>query len=251
MYAGRTSEEQEYFGAITQMDEQYGRLLNHLDEEGLAENTIVIFSSDNGCTSPVLPWVRLSRGRSAHLGSKHNIKEGGIRVPGVVRWPGVTQPASISHVPVSTLELLPTLCAAAGASLPGGVTFDGGDFRQALRGGQVERPHPLYWQFEQAVKTGKEHGPHVGSLPLAMRDGPWKLMCDLDFRHPALYNLDTDPVEQWNMIDLYPSIAERIMKRLREVYADVNGPYSTTADTLNPYLLQQGARERYHPQPVP
>ena len=243
MYPGRTEEEQVYFGAITQMDENYGRLLDYLDREGLADNTIVIFSSDNGCTSPILPWVERSRGRSPLSGSKHNLYETGIRVPGIVRWPGQSEPGRVSHVPVSTLDLLPTLCTAAGVDPPADFPLDGGDFRPALMGQPVERPHALYWQYPYQQHLQDRWGEPIYTASLAVRDGSWKLLTNENFNHPELYNLDTDPSEKWNMADKYPEIAQRLLDRLKAIHADVNGPYSQTANNINPKIVQKARRE--------
>jgi arylsulfatase A len=238
-FAGRTEAEQYYFGAITQMDDQYARLLKYLDEHGLADNTWVIFSSDNGCEPPVLPWTGRSRGRAPLRGSKHNLGDAGLRVPGLMRWPGVIKPGSVVHTPVSSLDLLPTFSAAAGVTLPGEFPFDGGDLRPAFAGTPVQRAHALYWQCK-AVSLMDQYGiENVRTLPLAVRDGCWKLYCTLDFDHLELYNLDTDPSEKWNMAEIYPEIAQRLLTQLRKIYQEVNGPYSHEADVFNPRLLDK------------
>lgn len=233
MYPGRTEQEQTYFGCITQMDEQYGRLLDYLDQKGLTENTIVIFTSDNGCTAPTLPWVERARGYAGPFrGSKHNIHEAGIRVPCLVRWPGVTVPGTVSREITSTLDLLPTLCDAAGVSLPEEWEFDGGLLNPALDNRPVVRPHLLYWQYEMA-KLMDARGDVFSSPPLAIRRDYWKLFCDTGFSNLELYNMDTDPGEKWNMAEIHPDIAEDLLQELKKVHTEINGPYSKTAKTLN------------------
>ncbi|MCA9425726.1 MAG: sulfatase-like hydrolase/transferase [Candidatus Omnitrophica bacterium] len=234
MYPGRTEQEQTYFGCITQMDEQYGRLLDYLEEKGLTDNTIVVFTSDNGCTSPILPWVENARGYAGPFrGSKHNIHEAGIRVPALVRWPGVTQPGSVSNEIASTLDLLPTLCSAAGVDLPDEWDFDGGLLNPAFENRPIDRPHPVYIQYELG-RMLLDRGEIFTSPPLALRKNYWKLFCDTDFKNLELYNMDTDPGEKWNMADIHPDIAQDLLNDLEEIYPIINGPYSKTAETLNP-----------------
>jgi arylsulfatase len=232
MYANCTEPEQTYFGAITQQDASLGRLFDYLEKKGLSENTIIIFTSDNG---PELmggvttadgkesgSWAPNSRGATPFRDRKHDIHEGGIRVPAIIKWPGLTQAGSMSHVPVSTLDFLPTFCLAAGASFPKGVILDGGDFRPALNNRPVERSHALYWQF---IFSRSQESQGVSSPPLALRQGHWKLMCELDFTKCKLYNLNIDPVEQFDMSNSQPQIVEKMLSQMREIYADVNCDY--------------------------
>ncbi len=238
LYEGRTEYEKTYFGSITQMDEQIGRLLDYLESKGLTQNTVIIFCSDNGPEPPVNEHghEEARRGSTGRFrGAKHVIYEGGIRVPGIIYWPGLTKPGSISQTPVSVLDFFPTLCAATGASVPEGWAFDGADFRPALSGGEVQRPHPLYWQCEYSMKT---FVPGFTSPPLAIREGHWKLMCDMQFGNTCLYNLDVDPTEQWNVDKCEPEIASSMLDKLKAIYADINGSYQREAAYLNPDILK-------------
>lgn len=235
LYADRTESEQYFYGTITQMDEQYGRLLDYLDKKGLAENTIVIFTSDNGPEPHLIPWSDRARGSTGGLrGGKHGLYEGGIRLPGIVYWPGVTQPGMVSHEICWTPDILATLAATAGATLPQNLPLDGIDIRPALRGEKLNRPQPLYWQYPFGV--GLRDGTRAASPGLTLRDGVWKLHCNLKFEQVELYNLDIDRNEKWNMQGVYPEIAARLLKKMREVHADVNGPYSKEAHFLNPKI---------------
>jgi arylsulfatase len=231
MYADRSEEEQTYFGTITQFDHALGRLLKYLDDNDLSNNTLIVFSSDNGPElmagtllpdGKVAPWGKTSRGSTLFRDRKHDIYDGGIKVPGIIRWPGVVKPDTVSHVPISTIDMLPTLCAVANAPLPENILLDGGDFRPAFEGKQVDRPHALYWQFNFS-KSHTVWG--VQSPDLAIRDKQWKLMCDFGFKNVELYNLDIDPGERWNFVKGRPEVASRLLEELKAIYESVNKPY--------------------------
>lgn len=265
MYSGRTKIEQEYFGCITQLDDALGRLFDYLTRNGLDKNTVLVLSSDNGPENPLFGY-EVASSTGGLRGSKHTIYEGGIRVPGIVRWPGLTRPGTVSNVPVSTLDLFPTFCAAAGVELPENLLLDGGDFRPAIEGNPVQRPHSLYWQFEINrfwQHTGEEYiGPQ-----LAIRKDYWKLLINDIFSRedprwhtaeqrrffraskdlPAeLYNLDTDPGERWNLAEVYPEIAQDMLQEMEAVYLDVNAPYPRekylNPEIPNPRMLQDRNR---------
>ena len=235
LYADRTESEQYFYGTISQMDEQYGRLLDYLEQKGLDENTIIVFSSDNGPEPHLIPWSNRARGSTGGLrGGKHHLFEGGIRVPGIVRWPGITQPGSVSNAVCWTPDLLPSLCAAAGVSAPVEFPGDGMDIREALRGNMLNRPKPLYWEFPFGV--GLKDGTNATSPGLALRDGCWKLHCDEGFGNTLLFNLDIDPNEKWNMAAEYPAVVDKLLATMRSMHSEINGPYSKTAGFLNPRM---------------
>jgi arylsulfatase A-like enzyme len=234
MYSGRTPAEQIYFGSITHLDHELGKLLDYLEQSGLDQNTVIFFASDNGPESALVPWGPNSRGRTPFRGNKHVLYEGGIRVPGAIRWPGITKPGSVCNEPISTLDLMPTLCKAAGIEPPatGAMPLDGGDFREALRGGTVERRQPLYWQAEFAWAHHMIESPT--SKALAIRKGCWKLMSDMSFEDFELYNLDIDPAEHWNLHRKYPARVREMKAELKKIFDEVNGPYSKSAKYLTP-----------------
>lgn len=244
LYPNLTREEQIYYGCITQMDDQLGLLFQHLHRRGLAENTVVVFISDNGPIHPIFGAKRAEENHWFNCGStgpfrggKLIIYEGGIRVPAIIRWPGLSEAGSVNEIPVSIEDFLPTFCAVAGAPLPTGIPFDGGDMRPALTGKTIERPHPLYWQFDQAQAKFHRYGDELYESPsLALREDRWKLMCNKGFVDPELYNLDYDPGERWNLAEFHPEIVHDLTEKMRPVYEDVNGPYSKTAKYLNPNL---------------
>jgi arylsulfatase A len=156
-----------HHGNITQMDDAFGRLMRALDERGLRESTFVFFTSDNGpAITPMHP-----HGSAGPLRDKKgSLHEGGIRVPGIVRWPGRTRPGSVSDEPVCGVDFLPTACAIAGIEPPRDRKLDGASFLPALDGKPVARGTPLYWHFNRASSDAK----------VALRAGDWKILATLD-----------------------------------------------------------------------
>nr|MDQ3624153.1 sulfatase-like hydrolase/transferase [Verrucomicrobiota bacterium] len=160
-----------HHGNITQLDDAFGRLLRALDAQRLSEQTLVFFTSDNGpALTPMHPHGSAGtlRAKKAHL------YEGGIRVPGLVRWPGRIKPGAVSDEPVSGVDILPTLCAIAGLAAPGDRSIDGANLLPLLEGKPVPRARPLYWQYQRALSAPK----------VAMRIGDWKILARLNTPNP-------------------------------------------------------------------
>jgi arylsulfatase A len=217
-----------YYGDVSQMDAAVGKLLKYLDDHKLRENTFIFFSSDNGPeTLNRYKGANRSYGSPGPLrGMKLHITEAGYRVPGIVRWPGHTRAGTVSTEPVCHVDLLPTLCAIAGvppsptlSPKPGGEgrvrgeperKLDGADITPLFAAKPVQRPHPLYWQYDFAISR-----PWVVSL----RDGPWKLLADAELAKFELYNLVDDVGESKNVAEQNPERVKRMaadMKRLHE-----------------------------------
>lgn len=221
MYAGLTPQEQTYYGALTHFDHHLGRVFAFLRNKDLWDSTVIIFASDNGPENMLLPWVTNSAGSTGPFrGAKHVLYEGGIRVPAIIRWPGLSKPGSVIREPASTLDLLPTLAGAAGCGLPQEKAPDGGDLRVVFTGGSVDRPHALYWQYDRS-RENASRGEHFTSPPLAVREGRWKLMAESEFSAPRLYNLDYDAGEKWNLAETYPERTAQMLETLKAIHADV------------------------------
>lgn len=172
-----------HHGNITQMDDAFGRLMRTLDEQGLRDNTLVLFTSDNGpAITPQHP-----HGSAGPLRDKKgSLYEGGIREPGILRWPGKTKPGSVSDEPVCGVDFLPTVCAITGIEPPRDRTLDGASFLPVLSGGKVKRNTPLYWHFNRAA----------GEPKVAMRVGDWKILATLDKTPPPRGNDITEQEER-------------------------------------------------------
>ena len=219
-----------HHGNVTQLDAAFGGLMSALDELGLRADTFVFFTSDNGpAITPDHP-----HGSAGPLRAKKGqLYEGGIRVPGMLRWPGRTQPGQKSDVPVSGVDLLPTLCEIVGAPLPSGRAIDGASLLPILEGRPVLRSTPLYWQFNRASSEPK----------VAMRIGDWKILArlsgpslgpgadlvDADMRAIKaaelvsfeLYNLAADIGETQDFARVETGRLRSMIARLQRLYGEV------------------------------
>jgi len=156
-----------HHGNITQMDDAFGRLMRGLDELKLRDNTFVMFTSDNG---PAITAQHPHGSAGPLRNKKGSVFEGGIREPGLIRWPGKTRPGTTSDEPVCGVDFLPTVCDITGIAQPSDRKIDGASILPVFSGGVVRRSTPLYWHFNQAAG-----GPQV-----ALRVGDWKILATLD-----------------------------------------------------------------------
>ncbi|MBC2593218.1 sulfatase-like hydrolase/transferase [Ruficoccus amylovorans] len=248
LYKDRTESEQYFCGAITQMDAAYGRLFDFLEQQGLMEKTIIIFTSDNGPEPHLITWSDRARGSAGGLrGAKHELYDGGIRAPGLIVWPGVTKPGSVIHTPVWTPDIAATLCDYVHEKPPAEYPFDGVNIEPLLEGKPFTRKDPMYWQAPWRG-TSLRDGTEDTSPPLALRDGRWKMLCNDDFTGIELYNMEIDMNEKWNMKDEYPEVTEKLLAEMKVRYADVNGPYSREADIFSPDIkLPNGKKVSDYP----
>lgn len=187
-----------YAGMVSALDDGVGALLDRLQALGLANNTIVVFLSDNGCAA-YIPGLCSPRPVS---GGKLTYLEGGVRVPFLMRWPARLAAGTAHTLPVSSLDLFPTLVSAAGARLPDDRAYDGTDLMRQVAGGPAAARGPLFWRTQPIS---------------AMRDGDWKYLRELDGTE-RLYRLTDDPREER---DLAGAEAERlaVMRRRHEQWA--------------------------------
>ena len=203
-----------YFGDVTQMDAAVGKLLRYLKDNKLSDNTIVIFTSDNGPeTLNRYKSANRSYGSPGSLrGMKLHVTEAGYRVPGIIRWPGKVTPNSVSDVPISTLDFLPTLCAAVGIAAPADRTLDGANILPLFAGEVIKRPQPLYWQYNRALSSPWQ---------IALRDGAWKLLANTTLDAFVLYNLDEDIAETRDRASEEPVRVQQMIAELKRIHAEV------------------------------
>jgi len=209
-----------YYGSVSLIDHEVGRLVKYLDDEKLSANTLVVFTSDNGPETHLrYKTAERSHGSAGPLrGMKLHVTEGGNRVPGIARWPGRIKPGQVTDEPVGFVDLVPTLCALAGAKPPD-KPLDGVDVGPLLFDGKKpDRPKPLYWQYDRAI------GDTTPVWTVAIRRGDYKLLADAALEKFALYDLKADVGEKMDLsADLKQ--AERLKAlsaELRKMHADVN-----------------------------
>ncbi len=189
-----------YAAMVRSLDESVGRVLDRLDRAGLAGRTVVVFTSDNG------GYIGRNVTDNYPLRSgKGSLYEGGIRVPLLIRWPGVTRPGSVSHEPVTSCDFYRTIMEMTGGNgAPGG---DGTSLAPLLRnpGGALERD-ALYFHYPHYYET---------TTPVsAIRAREWKLLEYYEDGRVELYNLARDPGEARNLAAEMPEKAAELQKRL-------------------------------------
>ncbi len=200
---GRSLNEEQltYAAFVETMDHLVGRALDALDRLGLAENTFVVLTSDNG-GDPRVAWNGLR-------GSKWTLYEGGVREPFIARWPGFIKPGSTSATPVTATDLMPTFCEAAGIEPPS-VTLDGMSILPLLTGQtRTLARDTLTWHFPFY------HLEHVGTRPCSsLRKGDLKLVYFYENERAELYNLAEDPQESRDLAKTQPELAAQLRDEL-------------------------------------
>jgi N-acetylgalactosamine-6-sulfatase len=207
------SQMQVFCASITDLDEQIGRLMKALDDVGLADDTIVVFSSDNGPED-----YRIGNAANAGVGStgplrgrKRSLYEGGVRTFGLVRWPGHVASGRVDETSVlSAVDFLPTVCKIAGIALPAGLAADGEDVSDILLGASRPRTKPIMWEWLFPVSGGGEYQPPQ----LAVRDGNWKLFVNHDGTAAELYDIPNDTSELKNVASDHPDVVARLSKEV-------------------------------------
>lgn len=206
-----------YAALVETTDDSVGRLRAKLDELKLSDNTIFIYTSDNGGLIPNTTNLNLRAGK----GSAY---EGGVRVPLIVSWPGVTKPGSETKVPAISYDFLPTLLEAAGLAPSGPV--EGKSLLPVLKGGTLPQ-RALFW-----------HYPHYhpgGATPYsAIRDGDWKLIQFFEDLHTEVYHLGEDPMEAHDLAATEPARASALLLKLDAWRKEVGAQLPTANPDYNP-----------------
>ena len=219
-----------YGAMIRALDRSVGRIMAKLEAEGLADNTLVVISSDNGAPG----YVGLQHLNAPYRGGKGTFFEGGIRVPLLARWPARVAAGSRIALPVGQVDLMPTFAAAAGAPLPKGLAIDGRDLLPALTGkGTQSRPDaPLFWS---------------SGYYKAVRAGDWKLQVNGKQGKVWLYNLAADPTEKRNLAASEPARRKELEALLAAHERGRKPPlYASTFDT--PVSIDTTLAEPFDPR---
>jgi arylsulfatase A-like enzyme len=209
---------------VEQMDSAIGRVIDALELHGLAEKTIVVFTSDNGglSTAEGSPTsnVPLRAGKGW-------LYEGGIRVPLIITAPGVTELGGTCATPVISTDFYPTLLRLARFTVTGEGSIDGVDLGALLRGEKLDRG-PLYWHYPHYSNQGCEPSG-------AVRDGDWKLIEQYESGRAELYNLREDPSETTDLAQRHPEKVKKLAAKLAAWRKDVGA----IMPTPNPKFAEQ------------
>ena len=203
-----------YAAMVRALDRSIGEVMDKLEDEGIADNTVIVFTSDNGGAG----YIGLPEVNAPYRGWKITLFEGGIRVPMFVSWPEHIAAGTTIDTPVAHVDLMPTLAAIAGAALPVGVEIDGENLLPVATGtGDVERPDDaIFWS---------------SGYYRVVRAGNWKLQVNGRQERSWLYNLAEDPTEQVNLAETRPD-------KLAELQALIDAHWANAREPLYPYSIE-------------
>ncbi len=220
MGRGESSDEDRMLATLVKMDKTLGRLLERLEQMGEMDNTLIVFTSDNGPSSMQRYYRNgeTAPGSVAALrGRKWSNYEGGIRQPLILYWPGHARAGHRDERTVGQgVDLLPTLASIIGVPAPAGT--DGIDLSPVLRGEAVAERPALFWAYgkEGAAKQPPQPAqPRDVAPPFAIRDGNWKLLAGMGGANPQLYDLAADPGEARDVGAQNPGVRDRLLARLK------------------------------------
>ncbi|MCP5535511.1 MAG: sulfatase-like hydrolase/transferase [Akkermansiaceae bacterium] len=194
-----------YMGNISQMDHALGQVMAALDKAGVSENTFVFFTSDNG------PVQRYGGTTGGLRGGKRSSYEGGIRVPGVVRWPKHVKEGTTSDIPVIGSDVFSTILAITGIPQPTDRTIDGVSMLPALAGKPVTRKVPLFWRTHVSGANDR----------LALRIGDWKIISNDEMNKFQLYEVQKDAKEENDLAKKMPEKTDEMKKALFQVWQGI------------------------------
>lgn len=222
-----------YAGMVETLDHLVGRVLRALDEAGVAQNTLVIFASDNGGHPEYAANGPLR-------GSKWNVYEGGLRVPFIARWPGRIAAGATCDTPIIGSDLMPTLSAVAGTTPPAGVPQDGVSILPLLEGGKtVARTQPMVWHFPYYHPEGEKFDEAKAGIGIndfrisqtrpqsAIRMGNYTLVHFYEGDRDELYHLPGDVGEQRDVSKEKPKKTAKLRTALDAYLRDVNARLPT------------------------
>ena len=216
-----------FASVLSHADDRVGKLLDTIDKLEISENTLVIFSSDNGpararegqelllmhdsatgCGYGIAASKGITGGRK---GYKASVYEGGVGVPFLARWPGKIAAGKVDNTSqISAVDLLPTFCEIAGVSLPEDYVADGVSQVATLKGTPFsKRETPLFW------KTPSSHKSPFHWVAYAVVDQQWKLMTDKDDSQIELYDLIADPYEKTNLATEKPEVVKQLLSKIK------------------------------------
>jgi arylsulfatase A-like enzyme len=209
------------YGALVEsVDDAMGRIIQALEERKLADRTVVIFTSDNG-------GLRSSTYNVGIRAGKGSAYEGGVRIPLIVRWPGVTKPGAECAVPVISMDHYASLLEGAGLALAPGQVVDGKSYQPLLRGGTTSARDAIYWHYPHYHPGGAT--PHS-----AIRAGDWKLIEFFEDQRVELFDLRNDPEEKRDLAASEPERARTLRAKLHAWRQQVGAQLPTPNPDFDP-----------------
>lgn len=195
-----------YGDAVEEIDWSTGQILNFLNENNLAENTMVIFSSDNGAAKPF-------GGTNLPLsGWKGSTMEGGMRVPGIFWWPGKLNHFKVENAMATTMDLLPTIARIVDAPIPNDRVLDGHDIFDLMTGENITSPYEVFYYYQLEQLQAVRKGPWKLHLPLDSMYGNFHRAKIIEGRPMALYNLEDDIAEHKDVSSQHAAIVADLLK---------------------------------------
>ncbi|QGJ71133.1 N-acetylgalactosamine 6-sulfate sulfatase [Planctomycetales bacterium 10988] len=226
----------EYAAMVASLDQSVGAILEQLDESGIADNTIVVFVSDNGgLTERYKVHDDFTENLPLRRG-KGSAYEGGVRVPMAVRWPGVTKPGSVCDEPVMTIDFYPTFMEAAKVSSENQAQdpIDGVSLLPLLKKPKATIDRNLYWHHPHYHAGGGDDGPYT-----AVRSGRWRLIEFHEGNRIELYDLKKDIGETKNLASEMPEKVEALHQQLVDWRESVSAQMPTPNPNYNPAKAMQ------------
>jgi len=236
MYADHDGTKPLYYANVTNLDRQIGRVLKQIGEIGERDNTVVFFTSDNGPAQLAKSGYRSrSHGSAGPFREyKWTLFEGGIRVPGIIRWPGNTKPGEVCREPVSGVDFLPTVCSILGEPLPADRCIDGADISPVFQGKSINRKTPLHWHYSSSYA-----GPQS-----VMHQEDFTITADWDIEHPVMGRFKKETIQSIKKANLTNFKLYNVSKDPGQI-KDISGEEAVRFESMKKQLinLYKGVQE--------
>jgi arylsulfatase A-like enzyme len=223
-----------YAAMIQKLDESVGRVVREIDELGIGDNTLVIFTSDNG---GVVREKSYKTDNTPLRGGKGMHYEGGIRVPFIARWPGTIKPGTACDTPIAAIDFAPTVLDLTRQPLASGAVIDGRSYLPLLKGlaSKELSERALYWHCPGYLEATGNNAGWRSTPGGVIREGSWKLIENFESNTIELYNLDKDLPETTDLSKQEPKIAASLVNKLRQWRKDLKAPMpAPNPDYQNP-----------------
>lgn len=224
-----------YFGAVSNVDREVGRITKTLDELGLKDNTLVLFSSDHGPAKLGKGKTDRNYGTAApYRGKKYGLWDGSIHVPGIAHWPAKVKPGQVVSTPAGSIDWLPTICEIAGVKIPKSLELDGQSFYPLLQGKQMKRQKPLQWHH---YNTNAKNKPNPNAVlrrgdyvicgfyvpKTQLKTASWKEAHIKKIKNGllvrfALYDITKDPQQKMDLSQSQPAQFKSLVTELKQAH---------------------------------